>query len=322
MKKRILALAAAAMLVMTSASAFAADDFDASKGAGVDTKVALITMDQMDVHWVRLKNAAEERVKAYNDAGAKIDLNWLAPETKDNAQQIQKIETAIADGANYIIISANDATSCNKALEEAIDAGIKIIYVDATATVPAAATYATDNYAGGVQAGEYMKKVLDEAGVKDGTIGIVDAQAGVESCENRYQGFASVFEGTDFTLGERQYSDGDNAKAQELANTLIANGVVAIYGTNDGATNGAAAAVKDAAANGETIYCVGWDKSDSNIAHVEGGELLAFMAQNPNVMGEKAIDAVVAIEGGEDLGGEVVDTGVSTVDASNVADFK
>ena len=290
--------------------------------AGVDTKVALITMDQMDVHWVRLKNAAEERVKAYNDAGAKIDLNWLAPETKDNAQQIQKIETAIADGANYIIISANDATSCNKALEEAIDAGIKIIYVDATATVPAAATYATDNYAGGVQAGEYMKKVLDEAGVKDGTIGIVDAQAGVESCENRYQGFASVFEGTDFTLGERQYSDGDNAKAQELANTLIANGVVAIYGTNDGATNGAAAAVKDAAANGETIYCVGWDKSDSNIAHVEGGELLAFMAQNPNVMGEKAIDAVVAIEGGADLGGEVVDTGVSTVDASNVADFK
>ena len=322
MKKRILALAAAAMLVMTSASAFAADDFDASKGAGVDTKVALITMDQMDVHWVRLKNAAEERVKAYNDAGAKIDLNWLAPETKDNAQQIQKIETAIADGANYIIISANDATSCNKALEEAIDAGIKIIYVDATATVPAAATYATDNYAGGVQAGEYMKKVLDEAGVKDGTIGIVDAQAGVESCENRYQGFASVFEGTDFTLGERQYSDGDNAKAQELANTLIANGVVAIYGTNDGATNGAAAAVKDAAANGETIYCVGWDKSDSNIAHVEGGELLAFMAQNPNVMGEKAIDAVVAIEGGADLGGEVVDTGVSTVDASNVADVK
>ena len=322
MKKRILALAAAAMLVMTSATAFAADDFDASKGAGVDTKVALITMDQMDVHWVRLKNAAEERVKAYNDAGAKIDLNWLAPETKDNAQQIQKIETAIADGANYIIISANDATSCNKALEEATDAGIKIIYVDATATVPAAATYATDNYAGGVQAGEYMKKVLDEAGVKEGTIGIVDAQAGVESCENRYQGFASVFEGTDFTLGERQYSDGDNAKAQELANTLIANGVVAIYGTNDGATNGAAAAVKDAAANGETIYCVGWDKSDSNIAHVEGGELLAFMAQNPNVMGEMAIDAVVALENGEDLGGAVVDTGVSTVSAENVADFK
>ena len=320
MKKRVFALAAVAVMAM-SVCAFA-EDFDASKGEGVEAKIAVITMDQMDVHWVRLEEAAEARAAAYNDAGANIELTWYAPETKDNAQQIQKIETATADGVGYIVIAANDATSCNKALEEAIDAGVKIIYVDSPATVEAAATFATDNFQGGVQAGEYLKAKLDEAGVTEGEIGIVDAQAGVDSCQNRYDGFASVFEGTDFTIGERQYSDGDNAKAQELANTLIANGVVAIYGTNDGATNGSAAAVKDAASNGETIYCVGWDKSDSNIAHVEGGELLAFMAQNPNVMGEMAVDAVVALESGEDLGGETVDTGVSTVDAENVADFK
>ena len=321
MKKRVFALAAVAVMAM-SVCAFAEEDFDASKGEGVEAKIAVITMDQMDVHWVRLEEAAEARAAAYNDAGANIELTWYAPETKDNAQQIQKIETATADGVGYIVIAANDATSCNKALEEAIDAGVKIIYVDSPATVEAAATFATDNFQGGVQAGEYLKAKLDEAGVTEGEIGIVDAQAGVDSCQNRYDGFASVFEGTDFTIGERQYSDGDNAKAQELANTLIANGVVAIYGTNDGATNGSAAAVKDAASNGETIYCVGWDKSDSNIAHVEGGELLAFMAQNPNVMGEMAVDAVVAIESGEELGGETVDTGVSTVDAENVADFK
>lgn len=289
---------------------------------GVSTKVALITMDQMDVHWVRLKEAAEARVAELNAAGNNIEMQWLAPETKDNAQQIQQIETAVANGVNYIIIACNDATSCNNALQEALDAGIKIIYVDAPATLEASATFATDNFAGGKQAGEYLKKVLDDEGVTEGTIGIVDAQAGVQSCQDRFDGFASVFEGTDFVIGERQYSDGDNSKAQELANTLIANGVVAIYGTNDGATNGAAAAVADAANAGTTIYCVGWDKSDSNIAHVEGGELLAFMAQNPNVMGEDAVQAVFDMESGSDLGGQVVDTGVSTVDASNVADFK
>ncbi len=318
MKKLMVAALAAVMAMGMTAMA----DEAILEGDPVETKVGLITMDQMDVHWVRLQQAAQAKVDAYNEAGSNIEMVWMAPETKDNAQQIQKIEAAIADGVKYIIIACNDATSCNNALQEALDEGIKIIYVDAPATLEASATYATDNYAGGVQAGEYLKKVLDDAGVTEGTIGIVDAQAGVDSCENRYQGFASVFEGTDFVLGERQYSDGDNAKAQELANTLIANGVVAIYGTNDGATNGAAAAVADAARDGETIYCVGWDKSDSNIAHVEGGELLAFMAQNPNVMGEDAIDAVVRSERGEDLAGEVVDTGVSTVDASNVADFK
>lgn len=311
--KKLLAMAmAATMICGMSTSVF----------AGVSTKVALITMDQMDVHWVRLEQAAEAKVAEYNEAGNEIEMVWYAPETKDNQQQIEKINAAVAEGCNYIIISCNDATSANKALEEAIAAGIKIIYVDATATVEASATFATDNFAGGKQAGEYLKAVLDENGVTEGTIGIVDAQAGVESCQNRYDGFASVFEGTGFELGERQYSDGDNTKAQELANALINNGVVAIYGTNDGATNGAAAAVKEAIANDQMVYCVGWDKSDSNIAHVEGGELLAFMAQNPNVMGEMAIDAVYAMESGEELDNAPVDTGVSTVDAANVADFK
>ncbi len=315
MMKKLAAVALAGLMVTGMAVAAYADD-------PVETKVGLITMDQMDVHWVRLHDAAEAKVNELNEAGNKIELEWLAPETKDNAQQIEKLNAAISDGCNYIIIACNDATSANMTLQEAMDQGIKIIYVDAPASLEASATFATDNFAGGKQAGEYLLDVLTKEGVTEGTIGIVDAQAGVDSCQNRYDGFASVFEGTNFELGERQYSDGDNSKAQELANTLIANGVVAIYGTNDGATNGAAAAVADAANNGQTIYCVGWDKSDSNIAHVEGGELLAFMAQNPDVMGEKAIEAVVAMEGGEDLGGEVVDTGVSTVDASNVADFK
>ena len=346
MKRKVLAMLMSATMVLSmSAMAFAeeaeteaateaateavaeeeapAEDGDALVEAeGVETKVALITMDQMDVHWVRLQEAAEARVAAYNEAGNNIEMTWMAPETKDNAQQIQKIESAIADGVNYIIIACNDATSCNAALQEALDAGIKIIYVDAPATLEATATFATDNYAGGVQAGEYLMGCLEEAGITEGTIGIVDAQAGVESCQQRYDGFASVCEGSSFELGERQYSDGDSAKAQELANTLIANGVVALYGTNDGATNGAAAAVGDAAANGVNVLCVGWDKSDTNIAHVEDGSLLAFMAQNPDVMGNMAVDAVVQTEMGEDLGGESVDTGVSTVDASNVADFK
>jgi ribose transport system substrate-binding protein len=279
-------------------------------------------MDSMSSHWVHVKEGVEDAVEKYEAGGATIEMSWLAPEQKDNAQQIQKIEAAIADGVDYIIIAVNDPTACNKALEEATDAGIKLIYVDSPADFDAEACFATNNYEGGVTAGEYLLKSLEEAGITEGEIGIVDAQAGVQSCQDRYDGMASVFEDTAYTLSERQYSDGDELKALELATTMLNNGVVALYGTNDAATTGAASAAAELIKSGENIPVVGWDNTDSNISHIENGELLAFMAQNPYDMGADAIDAVVSIERGEDLEGATVDTGVSTVDAENVADYK
>ena len=268
--------------------------------SGESIKITLITMDQMDVHWVKLEKAARAKVEELKASGVNIDYNWLAPEKKDNAQQIQMIETATNDGSDVIIISVNDSTACNDALQAALNKGIKLIYVDATASLEASATFATDNYAAGAQAGEAMKGYLADAGLTEGTVGIVSAQAGVQSCIDRVDGFISAFEGTGFTMGEVQYSDGDAVKAQELTNALVQDGIIAVYGANDGATNGAANAVKEANSNGANILCVGFDNSSSNRAHIRDGEMLAFMAQNPNIMGEKSIEAAVALMQGED----------------------
>lgn len=317
MKKIIAIVTLLAMVLAMGSLAIAEGDY-----SDVNVKVALITMDSMSSHWVHVKEGVDDKAAEYAAQGATIEVSFLAPEQKDNSQQIQKIEAAVADGVDFIIIAANDPTACNRALEEAKAAGIKLIYVDSPATVEAEVCYATNNYGGGVTAGETLKKALEEQGITEGSIGIVDAQAGVQSCQDRYDGFASVFEGTGFVLSERQYSDGDELKALEFGTTLLNNGAVALYGTNDAATVGAASAAAEAIANGNNVLVVGWDNTPSNIVHVENGELMAFMAQNPYDMGADAIDAVVALTRGESLNGETVDTGVSTVDASNVADFK
>ena len=80
----------------------------------------------------------------------------------------------------------------------------------------------------------------------------------------------------------------------------------------------------DGAANagGKDILCVGFDNSSSNRAHVRDGEMLAFMAQNPNIMGEKSIEAAVALMQGESLAETQVDTGVSVVTKDNVDQFE
>lgn len=336
MKKLVSAFLAGAMALTlvacgTTAKKPAETTAEGSKGTAAETTAAaakgdkmnihLITMDQMDVHWVKLQKAAAAKVDELKAAGKNIEYKWLAPEKKDNAQQIQMIETAINDGANVIIISVNDATACNDALQSALDAGIKIIYVDATSTIEPSATFATDNFAAGEQAGKEMLKYLKEAKLESGTIGIVSAQAGVQSCIDRVDGFVKAFEGTKFTMGEVQYSDGDAVKAQEQTAALINDGVIGVYGANDGATNGVGNAIKEANAGGKHILGVGFDNSSSNRALVTDGAILAFMAQNPNVMGEKAIQAAVDLLEGKKLTETKVDTGVSVVTKENVDKF-
>ncbi len=330
MKKRAFALALAAMMTL-SLSACGSSEPSANNGgsadagdsgAGVKTKVALITMDQLNVYWSYIHEGASARVDELNADGNSIDYQWNSPEQSDNSQQIQKIEAAIADGVNYIVIACIDKTAENKALQEAVDAGIKIIYVDSPADFPGEVSYATDNYNSGKMAGEFMIEALKAKGQNEGLIGIVDGLPGAATTTARYDGFAAAFEGTDYTLSERQFCEGDVAKAQEFANTLVNNGAIALYSTDNPSANGIGAAAADAKNNGNDIVCVGWDQSDMNISYVERGVMQGFLAQNPQLMGSDAIDAIVAIENGESFDGELVDTGVTIVTQDNVADFK
>ena len=67
MFKKIAAVALAGLMITGMAvTAFAEEP--------VETKVALITMDQMDVHWVRLHDAAQAKVDELNEAGNKIEM--------------------------------------------------------------------------------------------------------------------------------------------------------------------------------------------------------------------------------------------------------
>ena len=46
---------------------------------------------------------------------------------------------------------------------------------------------------------------------------------------------------------------------------------------------------------------------------INDGYLLCTMAQNPDVMGSEGVKAAVKAINGEELGGEVTDTGVSVI---------
>ena len=286
----------------TGDTAAATTDTTASSG----DLIALITMDSIDQHWISLNEGAQ---KAAKELG--VTVQFMSPNTKDDAQQIECVNNAVSAGAKAIIVAANGPDAISSALNEASAQGVKIVYVDSPANVAAEATFSTDNKAAGKTAGEEMIKALEAAGKTEGDIGIINVNAATDSCVAREEGFRSAFEGTGFNLLETQYGEGDAAKSQSIAENYITQGVVGIFGCNEGSTTGAGNAIK-ASGNSE-IVGVGFDKSDAIMNLIQDGYLLATMAQNPDVMGYEGVKAAVAAIGGESLGGAVTDTGVSVL---------
>ena len=165
MKKKVLAALCCAAMIgsLAAAPVFAAEETVTADG---DYKIAVITMDSVDQHWVSLKEGAEAEAEA-----DKVTVDFMAPDVKDDAKQIECINNAVAGGYDAIMVAANSEDAISGALQEAVDAGMKLVYVDSPANVEAEATFSTDNEAAGTTAGEEMKKALEDAGITSGKIG-------------------------------------------------------------------------------------------------------------------------------------------------------
>lgn len=318
MKKKLLTVLLCVSLVGTLAAGCGGKDKEeSSSGDSNDekkSKVILITMDSTDQHWVSVDRGAKEEADKLG-----VDYAWMAPDKKDDAQQIERINNAVADGADAIMIAANGPDSITSALDEAKGEGIKIIYVDSPANTEAEATFATDNEAAGRTAGEELIKGLEAAKITEGKIGIIGVNPATQSTVDREKGFRLAFEDSKYELLETQFGEGDAAKSQDIADNYITDGCVGIFGTNEGSTVGAGNAVKG---DGGSVIAVGFDKSDAILSLVEEGSLLCVMSQNPDVMGSEGMKAAVKAINGEEITEKDVDTGVSVISKDNVVDFQ
>jgi len=249
--------------------------------------IYLITMDQIDGHWLKVDEGCK---KAVSEIGAdKIEYIFDAPEHKETNAQIEKINNAAAAGADLILLAASDPYATVNAIKAANTLGVEFLYVDSPADWDGALqTIATDNKAAGFMAGEEMLAGLAEAGITEGKIGIVNVNQATTSCVNREEGFREALDGKGFEILETHYCDGDQEKAKDLANAYIADGVVGIFGTNEGGTIGTGNAIKESGLN---VIGVGFDTPDSVAVLVKEGALRCAMAQDPFNMGYLGIKA-------------------------------
>jgi ribose transport system substrate-binding protein len=302
----MLVLTMAVMVLFTGCSKNGSQS--TSSNSNSKFKVYLITMDKMDQHWVSVDKGASDMAKI-----AGVTYKWDAPDKKDNAKQIECVNNAVADGANLILLAANDPVAISAAVADAKAKGVKIIYVDSPANEAAIATLSTDNYGAGKTAGETMIKEFDAAGKSSGSIGIVSVNTATNSTMNREAGFRDAITADGrFTLLTTEYKDGDAAASQEAAAGFITGNpdLVGLFGANEGSTVGVGNAIK---ANNSAIIGVGFDKSDAIQNLLNDGTLKAAMAQNPYTMGYLGMAQAIAALNGYSTGPATIDTGVAVL---------
>ena len=100
------------------------------------------------------------------------------------------------------------------------------------------------------------------------------------------------------TIVAKQTADFNRAKGLEVMENILQAQpeIEAVFAHNDEMALGALEAVK---ASGRDIITVGFDATDDAVESVGAGELVATVAQQPKLMGERGIEIVLQVLKGE-----------------------
>lgn len=268
-------------------------------------KVYLITTDKEYQYWNFINRGASDMAELVG-----IKYIWDAPDERSAMKQIEVINKAVEDDADALLIAADDPRLISGAVEDAKARGVKIIYVDSPAYEEAITTLATDNYEAGVRAAETMLSLFESRGIEGGSIGIISIPQKA-NVELREKGFRDTmandprFQVLDSTYVPSGTAEDAKAAALNLMNST--EGLVALFGTNEGTSEGLGYANQE---RQNQYITIGFDETTAMLRLLRDGNLNAIIVQNPYTMGYLGMAQAIAAILGKNTGPEYLNTGV------------
>lgn len=267
------------------------------------------------------KGATTEAAKQ----GATLLAN--APAQWDPNAQSQLVNTYIAKKVDAIIISPCDNQVLIAPLQQANNAGIKVVTVDTfisngdytkgNVTFPLA-SIGSDNVKGGNIAGTALIKAIGGKG----KVYLQNNAPGASTAVQRAQGFKDAIAATNgaVTLVGENFDGGDISKATAQTSAILQShpDIVGIFGATAYSAEGAAAAVKNANKSG-MIKIAHFDSSQQSIIDLRNGIIDLVIGQLPAKMGSIAVDDVIqALNGDTSKIQKNVQTDFIVIDKTNV----
>jgi D-xylose transport system substrate-binding protein len=240
-------------------------------------------------------------VAALDEAGATY-INSDAGSSAE--QQLSDVENLIAQGADALIILAQDGTAILPAVQSALDQGIPVIAYDRLIEDPGALYITFDN----VGVGALQAEVIYEM-VPEGNYVIIKGNAADANADFLREGYEQVIgeaaAAGDITIVFEEYTDNwDPALAQtnmEQALTQANNDVQAVLSENDGMAGGVVAALEAQGLAGQ-VPVSGQDGDQAALNRVALGTQSVSVWKDARELGTAAGTAAVALAQGTALG--------------------
>ncbi|BAR04923.1 sugar-binding domain protein [Parascardovia denticolens DSM 10105 = JCM 12538] len=279
--------------------------------AGGD-KVSILISTLNNPFFVDLRDGAQQEAK-------KLGINLQVSDAQnDSTTQQNQAQNAQSQGAKAVIINPVDSDAAAPAVASLLGAKVPVVSVDRSVTgEDVNAHIASDNVAGGAQAARELAKGLGGKG----KVIILQGTPGAASTRDRGKGFKDeIKKYPGIKVVAEQTANFDRAEALNVTSNLMQSNpdAVGLYAENDEMALGAVQALGSKA--GKDVKVFGFDGTDDGLKAVKKGTMLGTIAQQPKVLGKKAVDAAYKLIKGQSVEKKQA-IAVKTVTKENAAEF-
>jgi ribose transport system substrate-binding protein len=257
--------------------------------------------------------------EGFMDAAEKygVDAKYQPPTELKLPLQVKVLEGLIARQVNGITVSALDDEGLAPVIDEAVEAGIKVITFDASAPSSEALCYiGTSNEKAGYKAGEEMIKLIGGKG----KIAVLQGGLGASNLNQRFKGFKKALEekAPEIKIVAREDTEGKMSKVVDKTEALLEAhpDIKAIFGVSALCAPGAASVIEEQKKTGKIIVA-GFDDLPDTLDAIKKGVVSFCLAQKTYKMGWLSVEMLLKAQKGEKLPKEI-DTGVVIVTKDNI----
>ncbi|GGG38233.1 sugar-binding protein [Chelatococcus composti] len=252
-----------------------------------------------------------------------VECIYKGPVEHEPATQAQIIQDLIAQGVDGLAISVSDVAAATRSIKAAVDAGIPVITFDADAPGSARAAYiGTNNKDFGRALGEMLLEMRPEGG----KFAMISGGPAAKNLAERVEGVREALKGSkweeipgsplfcndDIALGVQQMQDLKTANPDLAA--IVPVGGWPMFAP-EGFKSFASKYKKDLEDGKFTLVVA--DTLRVQLELLKEGYANGLVGQRPFEMGEKAMDALLALKKGEKVE-EIIYTGLDRVTPANV----